>query len=265
MGLADLRGREDEPALRELMELAHGSAAAARAALARYHDEEWRLVGWEERDEVVACAGVSRDSDRSVRVHAVAVAPARQRRGIGRALIDAVAAHAAGPRLVVETDRGSAGFFRRCGFTLEEGSVERLVCVRALTIQPGPAAAVHAFTLEEMERVIRSSWARETSDDPDAWTPANPARGQCVGTALLVRELLGGEILVADVISGGEWVDRHAWNRLPTGVAVDLTRSQFTRGERLSEPVVTEPVATHRSRYELLAVRVRERLAIPGS
>ena len=78
-------------------------------------------------------------------------------------------------------------------------------------------------------------------------------------TALLVRELLGGEILVANVLRDGVRVDRHAWNRLPSGLTLDLTREQFTQGERFGEPRVEEPMLTHRhpERFATLRERVR--------
>jgi len=263
-GHVDLRGREDESDVLELLNEAHGSRASVGRALRRYRDGEWRLIGWQEQGRVVACAGVSRDSDRTVVLHSVSVARGSRGRGIGRALLGFIADHAGGPRLLAETDEAAVEFYRRCGFEVEllsrPGGGQRFRCVRTIVLQPGAPRAVHAWTLTELERVIRRSWSIETSDDPEHWTSANPARGQCVGTALLVRELLGGEILLANVILNDEWVERHAWNRLPTGVTVDLTRSQFTRGEELTEPVVGEPVATHRSRYDALAARVRERL-----
>ena len=82
-------------------------------------------------------------------------------------------------------------------------------------------------------------------------------------TSLLIRELLGGEILVANVLREGERVERHAWNLLPSGVAVDLTREQFQNGEVLGEAAVEEPLFTKRNpeRYELLASRVREEIS----
>ena len=265
-GHVDLRGREDESDVLELLADAHGSRASVERALRRYRDGEWRLIGWQEQGRLVACAGVSRDPDRSVVLHSVAVARGSRGRGIGRTLLEFIADHAAAPRLLAETDEEAAEFYRRCGFEVESlarrRDGQRFRCVRTIVFQPGAPRAVHAWTLAELERAIRSSWAIETSDDPERWTRANPARGQCVGTSLLVRELLGGEILLANVIREGEWVERHAWNRLPTGVTVDLTRSQFTCGEELTDPVVGEPVATHRSRYALLASRVRERLEL---
>jgi hypothetical protein len=64
--------------------------------------------------------------------------------------------------------------------------------------------------LSELESAIRKSWGRDTSDDPDEWSESNPARGQCAVTAMLVRELLGGEILIANVLRHGRRVERHA-------------------------------------------------------
>jgi hypothetical protein len=99
-----------------------------------------------------------------------------------------------------------------------------------------------------------------TSDDPDEWSEENPARGQCGVTALVVQELLGGEILVANVLRDGVRVDRHAWNRLGSGLTLDLRRSQFRRGEELEEPRAGEPILADPGRYGLLAERVRARL-----
>jgi hypothetical protein len=36
--------------------------------------------------------------------------------------------------------------------------------------------------------------------DVDDWSAANPARGQCGTTALTIKDLLGGELLVAEVL-----------------------------------------------------------------
>lgn len=114
------------------------------------------------------------------------------------------------------------------------------------------------LTLNELEQAIQRSWAADTSDDPDEWSLANPARGQCGVTALVLRDLLGGDILIADVCRDGKAVERHCWNRLPSGLEIDLTREQFRDGETLGPPEVAEPlVKTYgRDRHELLATRV---------
>lgn len=81
-----------------------------------------------------------------------------------------------------------------------------------------------------------------------------------------MRDYLGGEILVAGVVLHGRRVDMHAWNRLPSGVEVDLSREQFLQGEQFETPrVLTEFVGDRLDeRYELLAARVRERLSSRG-
>jgi len=81
-----------------------------------------------------------------------------------------------------------------------------------------------------------------------------------------LRELLGGEILIAGVVRDGRRVERHAWNRLPSGIAVDLTREQFRGGELFEEPRVEEPIITQRNseRYLLLEARVRKALGLPA-
>jgi hypothetical protein len=38
------------------------------------------------------------------------------------------------------------------------------------------------------------------------------------------------------VVRDGVRVDRHVWNRLPFGLAVDLSRDQFRNGERCEAP-----------------------------
>jgi hypothetical protein len=116
------------------------------------------------------------------------------------------------------------------------------------------------LTLGELELVIRAAWSRDTSEDPDEWSAENPARGQCAVTALVVRDLLGGDILIATVLpASGQPQERHAWNRLPSGLAVDLTGDQFRAGERLGPPEFREPRSdpADRERYERLSARVR--------
>lgn len=265
MGLVNLRGREAEPKVRALLAFAHGSPESVERAVDSYRDGSWFLAGWEEDGDVLACAGVSRDERRDVVLHSVAVVPERRGRGIGRSLLDGLAEVANARRLVAETDADTVRFYERCGFTAEEvrskGGRKRFRCVRTLDVEPAPPGAAAAVTLAELERAIRASWGRETSDDPDEWTDDNPARGQCCATALLVRDLLGGDILIANVLSAGERIERHAWNRLPSGLTVDLSRSQYTNGEQFQEPRVGEPIHHDRCRYELLAARVNALLA----
>lgn len=124
-------------------------------------------------------------------------------------------------------------------------------------------------TLRALEDAVRASWSIETCDpvDQHEWSTDNPARGQCGVTALVLSDLLGGVLLEAEVFLGGEKVEYHYWNRLPSGFDIDLTREQFTRGETFSDPREVEPQAPgpeHAPGYALLAERVRSRLGRAG-
>jgi len=98
------------------------------------------------------------------------------------------------------------------------------------------------ITLKALEDAIRASWSLETCDPTDAaeWSRANPARGQCAVTALVVHNMLGGQLLEAEVLfDDGSRQGFHYWNRLASG-DVDLTRDQFTSNEFLQEPHVID-------------------------
>jgi hypothetical protein len=125
-------------------------------------------------------------------------------------------------------------------------------------------------TLAALETAIRASWSPDTVDEDDGWDPSNPARGHCDVTCLVVNDLLGGALLLADVYLRDERIMAHMWNRLDSGIEIDLTRDQFRDGEMLRDVVVRSRPETfdishpryHRyEKYLILAERVRERLA----
>jgi hypothetical protein len=127
------------------------------------------------------------------------------------------------------------------------------------------------FTFAQLEQAIRASWTLDTSDDPDEWSVENPSRGQCDITSLVVQDLVGGELLAADVCIADRRIEAHMWNRLPSGIEVDLTRDQFKRGEVIGQPVVRPRPAAfaadhpryHRyEKYLELSRRVRNHLGI---
>ena len=128
------------------------------------------------------------------------------------------------------------------------------------------------FTLAQLEQAIRDSWSLDTADADNDWSPRNPSCGQCDVTSLVVHDLLGGDLLAADVYLDGERVEAHMWNRLPSGIEVDLTREQFKRGESIGEssvrlrPATFDPAHPRYHRYEtylVLSQRVRTRLGLP--
>ena len=128
------------------------------------------------------------------------------------------------------------------------------------------------YTLSQLEQAVRESWSLDTADPENHWTRENPGCGQCDITSLVLQDILGGDLLGADVYLAGERVEAHMWNRLPSGIEVDLTREQFRRGEVVGEPVVrprtaaiADPSHPRYHRYEtylVLSRRVRTRLGL---
>ncbi|MEV0730705.1 hypothetical protein [Polymorphospora sp. NPDC050346] len=117
-----------------------------------------------------------------------------------------------------------------------------------------------ARTLEEIERVVRASWSVESCDPADAanWSPENAARGQCGSTALVLNDLLGGDLLTAEVhYPDGSRQGYHHWNRFGPGLEVDLTLEQFFATETVQEPwaMARPPQVGERVREQYLALR----------
>jgi hypothetical protein len=130
-------------------------------------------------------------------------------------------------------------------------------------------ACVASITLERIEAAVRAAWARDTCDpvDVDDWSEANPARGQCGVTALTVNDLLGGELLLADVLrTDGTRQGVHWWNRLPDGTEIDLTREQFASHEVIQMPRVmprpSGPPKRAGEQYHTLKRRVLDALGL---
>ena len=122
----------------------------------------------------------------------------------------------------------------------------------------------------DIEALIRSSWSEATCDPVDLpdWSPENPARGQCAVTALVVQDLLGGDLLFAEVRNAdGSRQGVHYWNGFAGGIEVDLTREQFTRSEVIQEPTVVarppDPGAGRLAR-QYQALRREVRAGLPG-
>ncbi|MEH6378724.1 hypothetical protein V7793_30955 [Streptomyces sp. KLMMK] len=121
------------------------------------------------------------------------------------------------------------------------------------------------WLLTDIERAVRSSWDAGTCTPEyrSRWTPDNPARDQCGVTAMVLNDLLGGELIRGEVRVGGVQTDFHWWNRLGEGVEIDLTREQFSPEEIVTGgQVIPRPPEIKRLReeYELLRERVLEKL-----
>jgi hypothetical protein len=98
-----------------------------------------------------------------------------------------------------------------------------------------PVIAARDRELESLAETLERAWSRQTSADPEHWTPENPAWGQCAITALVIQDEFGGELLRATVEDMS-----HYWNRLPDGAEMDLTRHQFPEGAAYGPTVVKD-------------------------
>jgi hypothetical protein len=111
----------------------------------------------------------------------------------------------------------------------------------------GTLRSMPTWTLSEIEAAVRSSWGPDTcfaSVDYMERGTGQPSRGQCGTTALVIQDLLGGDLMVADVEYEGRVEGVHYWNATPGGVELDLTRDQFIPAESL---INTRRVATGRN------------------
>lgn len=107
---------------------------------------------------------------------------------------------------------------------------------------------------------------RDTSADPDGWTPENPLWGHCAVASLAAQDRFGGELMRASLEPFPKWaaMRSHYWNRFPHGGQHDFTRPQFgddppqglvgdvrTRGYVLSHAATMD-------RYRLLSWRLAQ-------
>jgi hypothetical protein len=95
-------------------------------------------------------------------------------------------------------------------------------------------AVMRTLTLTDIERAIQSSWADDTTFakiDYLARVTGRPSRGQCGATALVVQDLFGGDLIIADLSTNGLVDGVHYWNRLSGGLELDLTRDQLEPDE----------------------------------
>ena len=76
-----------------------------------------RMAGGE---EILACAGAEQLTGGTIGIRSIAVAPAWRHRGLGRTLLDSLAGRAGASMVVAETDDDAVGFYRRCGFAIED-------------------------------------------------------------------------------------------------------------------------------------------------
>lgn len=124
------------------------------------------------------------------------------------------------------------------------------------------------LTVKKFKELLPTLCDRETSMDPDDWTPENPFLSHCAVVALLAQDVFGGVLLRAS-LENTEFAHMrsHYWNALPHGV-FDFTAAQFgehypanLRAEtRTREYVLSNPDTARR--YALLAQRFSKAIAL---
>lgn len=129
---------------------------------------------------------------------------------------------------------------------------------------------------EPLENVMRAAWQNDTTSSPDEWDGnTSPERGQCVPTALVVQDFLGGDIeRLATVYNGTK--ETH-YRNIIDGEVFDLTRAQYPDDQEFTpaplpsnegDPTIREYVLSYQAteeRYHILAQRVTQLLNIETS
>lgn len=162
-----------------------------------------------------------------------------------------------------ETSSGVSSVRTRCRVALRCLGVRDVLVARWGTLE-----LMTTWNLLDIERAVRASWAADTCSEDDLaraqWSVDNPGWGHCDITALLVHDIFGGDLMVGEVRLGGAQHGFHWWNRLASGVEVDLTRDQFLLGQVVVGARVVErppgPLRRRWDEYLLLRRRVAGRL-----
>jgi hypothetical protein len=121
------------------------------------------------------------------------------------------------------------------------------------------------WTLTSIAEALRAAWAADTCSPDDiarsGWDPDNPAWGHCDITALIINDMFGGDLVLGEVYSDGQQHGYHWWNRLSSGLEIDMTREQFRLGQIITAPrSVKRPQGRLPRRWDEYLL-LRERLA----
>jgi 8-oxo-dGTP diphosphatase len=157
--------------VRDLLTMSAGHATPAKldALAARYRAKDNSpLLGVDTGHGLAACIGLTLAPNGSAVVQHIAVAPAEQRQGLGRSLVEGVAALYELTGLSAETDRDAVDFYRHCGFDVASlGEVypgtERFRCTLAVA-PPATRRQRAAALIVQLGRVVllhRWNYGRE--------------------------------------------------------------------------------------------------------
>ncbi len=93
---------------------------------------------------------------------------------------------------------------------------------------------MNQYTVIQLRTALAKSWSPESIYPGLHWDSTNPARGQCVVSALVIQHYLGGDFRRYQVVVDGI-TEKHYVNVLPNGEIVDTTRSQYAKDVKLIE------------------------------
>lgn len=123
----------------------------------------------------------------------------------------------------------------------------------------GPGVPDREGRLREYLELLLKVCSRETSADPNHWTPENSLHGHCAVVALLVQEEFGGQFLRASLLEVKGYEQKqmrsHYWNLLPSGAEVDLTAGQFKDKDRELVPAGKTTKRVSHGQEEVLITR----------
>lgn len=81
--------------------------------------------------------------------------------------------------------------------------------------------------IHQLLNALHAAWTADTSyAKTGEWSIDNPARGQCVTSALVVQDYFGGDI-VRYAVTGDGIDETHYLNLLDDGTLLDTTGSQY--------------------------------------
>jgi hypothetical protein len=80
-----------------------------------------------------------------------------------------------------------------------------------------------------LREMLMACWTKETSQDPENWSPENPSLGQCAVTACLLHDIYGLPVSRGQAFLPDGTTDSHYWN----DEDLDFTREQFPDGTEI--------------------------------
>jgi hypothetical protein len=126
------------------------------------------------------------------------------------------------------------------------------------------------ITIERLKSAIEEAWYEETAYKPSLSAKSSNSRGQCVPTALVVQDYLGGDIQKLTTVFNNK-EETHYRNILVDGSIIDLTISQYPHNHPLEvaktnfsnynsirEKLLANQDTLHR--YNILKLRVKNNL-----